>query len=81
MLMPLALELVPALLGLFAVGLVAAALELRAALRPPECPECPHCRLAIAERRAREDEERDRAVKRLYGIDVRQEDDRHRPRR
>jgi hypothetical protein len=73
------LELAPALTVLFLVGLTAAAMELRAAFEPPSCPECPHCRLVLLRKREREEEERARLAKRMWGIDERDDGGRRGP--
>jgi hypothetical protein len=54
----------PIILIALATGIVASAIELRAAAVPPACPECAHCRAAAldrereaADRRRRQEEQ------------------------
>ena len=72
-------ELAPPFVILFLVALSATAVELRNALRPPECPQCVHCRHEAMARRERELREQRVATRSLWGVDER--DDDHRPRR
>jgi hypothetical protein len=46
-------ELAPPFLVLFLVALGAGGIELRNALRPPECPRCVHCRHEALARKQR----------------------------
>lgn len=48
----------PIILVALTVGIVATAVELRAAMVQPACPECPHCRAAAFDRKRAEDERR-----------------------
>jgi hypothetical protein len=50
----------PIILAALTVGIVASAIELRAATMPPACPECEHCRARARDHQAAADERRRR---------------------
>jgi hypothetical protein len=50
----------PIILLALTAGIVATAIELRAAMVPASCPECPHCRTAALDRQRAEDDRRRR---------------------
>ena len=64
----------PITLVILAVGIIAAAYEMRTALEPARCPECSHCEAAARERAAEQRSLQDEYAHR-HGLD-REDDDR-----
>ena len=62
-------------LGALVVAMIVTLYEMRASLKPVDCPECPHCRQR-AEEDARKQETLAREYARRNGLDSEDDDDR-----